>query len=59
MRAWTGGFNADYIDVGTLLIENVRIGDDADINTAEMLIHDTVTANTVNDGIVEKPIMIR
>ena len=59
VRAWTGGMNIDYVDVGTLLMENVRIGDDADINTAEMLIHDSVTANTVNDGIVEKPIMIR
>jgi hypothetical protein len=51
--------NIDYVDVGTLLMENVRIGDDADINTSEFLIHDSVTANTVNDGVDEQPVMIR
>ena len=59
VRAWTGGMNIDYVDVGTLLMENVRIGDDADINTSEFLIHDSVTANTVNDGVDEQPVMIR
>ena len=59
VRAWTGGMNIDYVDVGTLLMEIVRIGDDADINTSEFLIHDSVTANTVNDGVDEQPVMIR
>jgi hypothetical protein len=59
VRAWTGGMNIDYVDVGTLLIEDLRVGDDADINTSEFLIHDTVTANTVNDGVIERPIVIR
>ena len=59
VRAWTGGMNIDYVDIGTLLIEDLRVGDDADINTSEFLIHDSVTANTVNDGVIERPIVIR
>jgi hypothetical protein len=59
VRAWTGAFNADYFEIGTLTLENVRIGDDGDINSADLVINTTVKVNTVNDGVVEEPIFIR
>ena len=59
--AWTGAFDADYIHVGTLTLENVKVGDDANINTADLLIgtSGTVYINTVADGVQEEPIQIR
>lgn len=59
VKAWTGAFNADYIHVGTLTLENVMIGDDGDINSADLVINSSVNTNTVNDGVVEEPIFIR
>ena len=59
VNAWTGAFNADYFEIGTLILENVRIGDDGDINSADLVINTTVKVNTVNDGVQEEPIWIR
>ena len=59
VKAWTGGFDADYFEVGTLTLENVRIGDDGDINSADLVINSSVNVNTVNDGVLEEPVFIR
>lgn len=59
VNAWTGAFNADYFEIGTLILENVRIGDDGDINSADLVINTTVKVNTVNDGVQEEPVFIR
>lgn len=59
VRAWTGAFNADYFEIGRLILENVRIGDDGDINSADLILHSSVSVNTVYDGVVEEPIFIR
>ena len=59
VRAWTGGFDADYLEVGTLTLENVRVGDDGDIDSADLIINSSVNVNTVQDGVVEEPVFIR
>ena len=59
VRAWTGTFNADYFEVGTLTLENVRIGDDGDINSADLVINSSVSVNSIADGIEEAPVFIR
>ena len=59
VRAWTGAFNADYFEIGRLILENVRIGDDGDINSADLVIHSSVSVNTVADSIREEPVYIR
>ena len=59
VRAWTGAFNADYLEVGTLTLENVRIGSDGDIDSADLVINSSVNVNTVLDGVVEEPVFIR
>jgi hypothetical protein len=59
VRAWSGAFNADYFEIGRLILENVRIGDDGDINSADLILHSSVSVNTVYDGVVEEPVFIR
>jgi len=59
VNAWTGGFNADWFEVGTLILENVKVGSDANINTADLIINSTVYINNMTDGTQEQPIIIR
>ena len=59
VRAWTGAFNADYFEIGTLTLENVRIGDDGDINSADLILNTSVKVNSVLDSVVEEPVFIR
>jgi len=59
VRAFAGAFNADYFEIGRLVLENVRIGDDGDINSADFIINSSVNVNTVNDGVLEEPVFIR
>ena len=59
VNAWTGGFNADWFEVGTLILDNVKIGSDANINTADLIINSTVYINNMTDGTQEQPIIIR
>tara|TARA_R110002020_G_scaffold77761_3_gene196205 strand:- start:3572 stop:4483 length:912 start_codon:yes stop_codon:yes gene_type:complete len=59
VKAWTGGFDGDYFEIGTLTLQNVRIGDDGDINSADLIINSSVNANTINDGVLEEPVFIR
>jgi len=59
VNAWTGAFNADYFEIGSLTMKNVRIGDDGDIDSADLVINSTVEVNTLNDGVQEQPVFIR
>jgi hypothetical protein len=59
VRAFTGAFNADYFEIGRLILEGVRIGDDGDINSADLVINSSVSVNTVADGVLEEPVFIR
>ena len=59
VKAWTGAFNADYFEIGRLILENVRIGDDGDIDSADLVLNSSVSVNTVHDGVVEEPVFIR
>ena len=59
VHAWTGGFNADWFEIGSLVIENTKIGLDANINTADFVINSTVFINNMTDGTKEQPIIIR
>ena len=59
VNAWTGGFNADWFEIGSLVLENVKIGLDANINTADFVINNTVSINNMTDGTQEQPIQIR
>jgi len=59
VRAFAGAFNADNFEIGRLILENVRIGDDGDINSADFVINSSVNVNTVNDGVREEPVFIR
>ena len=59
VRAFTGAFNADYFEIGRLILQNVRIGDDGDINSADLVINSSVSVNTVADGVLEEPVFIR
>jgi len=59
VKAWTGTFDADYFEIGSLNLINLRVGDDGDIDSADLVINSSVDANTVNDGVQEEPIFIR
>ena len=61
VKAWTGVFDLDYVHAGTVTLENVKIGSDADINSADLTLgtNGTVSINQINDGVTEAPIQIR
>ena len=61
VSAWVGVFDLDYVHAGTVTLENVKVGNDADINNADLTLgtNGTVTINTINDGVIEAPIQIR
>lgn len=59
VRSWIGALDISNAEIGTLTFENVRVGDDGDINSSDCVVANTVKTVTVTDGIVEKPIFIR
>jgi len=59
VRAWTGGFNADYFEIGRVILENLRVGDDGDIDSSDLILNSSVNVNTVYDGVLEEPVFIR
>jgi hypothetical protein len=59
VRAFAGAFNADNFEIGRLILENVRIGDDGDIDSADFVINSSVSVSTVYDGVLEEPVFIR
>ena len=59
VKTWIGNFDLDYVKAGTLTMSNLKIGDDGDINSADLVMNSTVTYNNVLDGVVEVPINIK
>jgi hypothetical protein len=59
VNAFTGAFNADNFEIGKLTLINVRVGDDGDIDSADLVINSSVEVNTLNDGVQEQPVFIR
>ena len=59
VSAHTGAANFDNFEIGTLTLKNVRIGDDGDIDSADLVINESVEVNTINDGVKEEPVFIR
>jgi hypothetical protein len=49
----------ENIDVGEFFMQNVQIGDDADINSADFIIENTVKYRSMSDGTIEKPIKVQ
>ena len=59
VRTWIGNFDLDYVKAGTLKMANLRVGDDGDINSADLVINSSVYYSNVADGGVEVPINIK
>jgi hypothetical protein len=59
VSAHTGAANFDYFEIGKLTLKNVRVGDDGDIDSADLVINSSVEVNTLNDGVQEEPVFIR
>jgi hypothetical protein len=59
VRTWVGGFDLDYVKAGTLTMENLKVGDDGNIDTADLVINSTVSYNNMTDGVVDSPINIK
>ena len=57
--AFAGAFNADYFEIGKLILRNVKVGDDGDINSADFIINSSTNINNITDGVQDKPIFIR
>ena len=49
----------ENVDVGEFFMQNVQIGDDADINSAVFIIDNTVKYRSMSDGTIEKPIKVQ
>jgi len=49
----------ETLDIGELFMSTTQIGDDADINSADFIIGDTVKYRHMSDGTVEKPIKVQ
>ena len=59
VKTWVGNFDLDYVKAGTLTMETLRVGDDGDINSADLVLNSTVYFSTVTDGVVEAPVNIK
>ena len=59
VKASVGNFDLDYAKAGTLEMAGLRVGDDGDINSADLVINTSVNVTSVQDGVVESAIFIR
>tara|TARA_R110000765_G_scaffold159666_1_gene263528 strand:+ start:228 stop:1082 length:855 start_codon:yes stop_codon:yes gene_type:complete len=57
--AFAGAFNADYFEIGTLILRNLKVGDDGEIDSSDFYINNSVNINNILDGVQDKPIFIR
>lgn len=57
VRASVGTFDLDYVKAGTLTLENLRVGDDGDIESPDLIMNVSVTTSV--DGVVDRAIFIR
>lgn len=49
----------ENVDVGEFFMQNVQIGDDGDINSADFIIESSVKYRSMTDGTIEKPIKVQ
>ena len=59
VKASVGNFDLDYAKAGMLEMSGLRVGDDGDINSADLVINTSVNVTSVQDGVVESAIYIR
>jgi len=59
VRASVGAFDADYLEIGTLTFENIQVGDDGDVNSADLVFNSSVNIKNINENILEDNIFIR
>jgi hypothetical protein len=59
VKAWRGAFDADYVKIGKLTMSDLRVGDDGDIDSADLVVNSSVDVTILSDSIVDKPIYIR
>lgn len=59
VKAHTGAFDMDYVKIGTLTLSDLQVGDDGDIDSADLVVNSSVSVTNLSDGIVDKPIFIR
>ena len=59
VKASVGNFDLDYAKAGMLEMSGLRVGDDGDINSADLVINTSVNVTSVQDGVVESAIFIR
>ena len=59
VKTWVGVFDLDYVKAGKLTLEGLRVGDDGDINSADLVMNSTVYFTSVADGVTEAPINIK
>lgn len=60
VHSYIGQLNFDNLSIGTLILENIKIGDDGDVdNDSDFIVNSSVNVNTVTESIVDVPIFIR
>ena len=60
VHSYIGQFNMDYLSVGTLILEDLKVGDDGDVdNDSDFVINTSVNVDTVTESIVDADIYIR
>ena len=59
VKASVGGFDLDWVKAGTVTLENVRVGSDGDVNSADFIINSTVLITNTNENVVDSAIEIR
>ena len=59
VKASVGAFDMDYVKIGKLTMSDLKIGDDGNIDSADLVVNPSVSVTNLTDGIVDKPIFIR
>jgi len=59
VKASVGAFDMDYVKIGKLTMSDLKVGDDGDINSADLVVNSSISITNLADGIVDKPIFIR
>lgn len=59
VKASVGAFDMDYVKIGKLTMSDLKVGDDGDINSADLVVNSSISITNLADGIVDKPIYIR
>jgi hypothetical protein len=59
VKASVGAFDMDYVKIGKLTMSDLKVGDDGDINSADLVVNSSISITNLTDGIVDTPIYIR